>query len=375
MIADIAANAETAAIFFGGSAKELASAAIEAAALGTSLTEAAKVSEGLLDFESSINAELEASAMLGQSINFNKARELAANNDIIGAQQAVLDQLENTVDLNNLNKFQLDSIAKASGIEVGELRKQLRLRERFGGQDKERLKAAQQLLESGKKLEDITESDLATQNRRNQQQQELQGLTDELKNTFGAIGSTIMDALAPVGKVVLQLLNLAGKILLPAFKIVGSILGAVFNTIGAVISVVYNIIMGIVDLVMPLFDRITGFFSSIGSFFGGLGDSIGRDARADIGGSTQGSEFSTPMAKGGIVTGPTNALIGEAGPEAVIPLGGDVMGSGAIVSAIEKLGSDIRQLQFQVNMDGRAVAEGVTKVNQRSTANDFAMSV
>ena len=41
----------------------------------------------------------------------------------------------------------------------------------------------------------------------------------------------------------------------------------------------------------------------------------------------------------------------------------------------EKLGSDIRQLQFVVNMDGRAVAEGVTKVNQRSTANDFAMSV
>ena len=83
VIADIAENAETAAIFFGGSARELASAAIEAAALGTSLTEAAKVSEGLLDFENSINAELEASAMLGQSINFNKARELAANNDII----------------------------------------------------------------------------------------------------------------------------------------------------------------------------------------------------------------------------------------------------------------------------------------------------
>jgi phage-related minor tail protein len=39
----------------------------------------------------------------------------------------------------------------------------------------------------------------------------------------------------------------------------------------------------------------------------------------------------TPFAKGGIVTSPVNALIGEAGPEAVIPLdrfdgmmGGDV---------------------------------------------------
>ena len=376
VIKDIADNAETAAIFFGGSARELASAAIEAAALGTSLTEAAKVSDNLLDFESSINAELEASAMLGQSINFNKARELAANNDIVGAQQAVLDQLESTVDLNKLNKFQLDSIAKASGMEVGELRKQLRLRQRFGGQDKERLKAAQQLLETGKKLEDITESDLATQNRRNQQQQELQGLTDELKNTFGAMGSSIMDALAPVGKVILQLLNLAGKILLPVFKIVGSILGAVFNTIGSIISVVYGIVMGIIDAIMPFFDMVSGFFSSIGSFFGAGGDSIGRDARADIGGSTQGSEYSaTPMAKGGIVTGPTNALIGEAGPEAVIPLGGDVMGSGAIVSAIEKLGNDIRALQVQVNMDGKKVSDGVSKVVSRNQTNSAGVTL
>ena len=32
--------------------------------------------------------------MLGQSINFNRARELAAAGDILGAQQAVLDNLE-----------------------------------------------------------------------------------------------------------------------------------------------------------------------------------------------------------------------------------------------------------------------------------------
>ena len=31
--------------------------------------------------------------------------------------------------------------------------------------------------------------------------------------------------------------------------------------------------------------------------------------------------YGTPMARGGIVTGPTRAIIGESGPEAVIPLG------------------------------------------------------
>jgi len=55
---------------------------------------------------------------------------------------------------------------------------------------------------------------------------------------------------------------------------------------------------------------------------------------------------------------------------AIEKLGGDG-GSGAVVSAIEKLGADIRQLQFVVNMDGAKVADGVSKVNSRSNANTF----
>ena len=368
VIADIAENAETAAIFFGGSAKELASAAIEAAALGTSLTEAAKVSEGLLDFENSITSELEASAMLGRTINFNKARELAANNDIIGAQQAVLDQLEDTVDLNNLNRFQLDSISKASGIEVGELRKQLRLRERFRGLDGERLKAAQQVLESGKELSDITTADIELQTARNKQQQELQSLTDELGNTFGAIGSSIMDALAPVGKIILQLLNLAGKFLLPIFKLIGSIIGGIFSVIGAIVTVIYNVLSSIMDFFMPIADFISGIFSAVGSFFTGATENAGKFSNTVAG--------ATPMATGGIVTGPTNALIGEAGPEAVIPLdrmGG--MGGDAVVSAIQQLGNEIKNLQVQVNLDGKKVTDGVSKVVSRNQTNSAGVTV
>tara|TARA_Y100000592_G_C5446742_1_gene306419 strand:+ start:1 stop:1539 length:1539 start_codon:yes stop_codon:yes gene_type:complete len=368
VIADIAENAETAAIFFGGSAKELASAAIEAAALGTSLTEAAKVSEGLLDFENSITSELEASAMLGRTINFNKARELAANNDIIGAQQAVLDQLEDTVDLNNLNRFQLDSISKASGIEVGELRKQLRLRERFRGLDGERLKAAQQVLESGKELSDITTADIELQTARNKQQQELQSLTDELGNTFGAIGSSIMDALAPVGKIILQLLNLAGKFLLPIFKLIGSIIGGIFSVIGAIVTVIYNVLSSIMDFFMPIADFISGIFSAVGSFFTGATENAGKFSDTIAG--------ATPMATGGIVTRPTNALIGEAGPEAVIPLdrmGG--MGGDAVVSAIQQLGNEIKNLQVQVNLDGKKVTDGVSKVVSRNQTNSAGVTV
>jgi hypothetical protein len=59
----------------------------------------------------------------------------------------------------------------------------------------------------------------------------------------------------------------------------------------------------------------------------------------------------TPMALGGIVTRPTRALIGEAGPEAVIPLGKlrGMGGSGAIT------------IVTPVHMDGREVARVVNR--------------
>jgi hypothetical protein len=86
---DIAENAEAGMMFFQGSTKALAKAAIEARKMGTSIGETTKVAEGLLDFESSINNELELGAMLGTRVNFNKARALAFEGDMIGMQQAV----------------------------------------------------------------------------------------------------------------------------------------------------------------------------------------------------------------------------------------------------------------------------------------------
>ena len=66
----------------------------------------------------------------------------------------------------------------------------------------------------------------------------------------------------------------------------------------------------------------------------------------------------TPLATGGIVTSPTFALIGEAGPEAVIPLnrgGRNSMLSSADVNAIAKA---VREgaSQAQINLDGGRVS-------------------
>ncbi len=53
---------------------------------------------------------------------------------------------------------------------------------------------------------------------------------------------------------------------------------------------------------------------------GGSGDGAGGGGGGGNSGGGNGGEYTTPLATGGIVTRPTRALIGEAGPEAVIPL-------------------------------------------------------
>ena len=67
------------------------------------------------------------------------------------------------------------------------------------------------------------------------------------------------------------------------------------------------------------------------------------------------------MAKGGIVTGPTNALIGEAGPEAVIPLSGKNAGMGSTynISVTAGIGTNGAQV-------GRDIVEAIRKYERSS---------
>jgi hypothetical protein len=67
------------------------------------------------------------------------------------------------------------------------------------------------------------------------------------------------------------------------------------------------------------------------------------------------------MAKGGIVTGPTNALIGEAGPEAVIPLTGKNGGMGSTYNISVNAGIGTNGAQV-----GRDIVEAIRKYERSS---------
>ena len=170
VLQDMAGSAEEIASFTKGSGNNIAEAAVQARQLGLSLSTTAKISEGLLDFESSIQAEIEASVMTGRRLNFQKARQLSLEGDLAGATKEVVKQLGSEEALNKMNVLQRQSIAKSIGVSVAEMTKLVR------GQDKLTLSTAL----AGKQFDDLVGQD------------SLSTLT-QITNAVKSIGATLLD--------------------------------------------------------------------------------------------------------------------------------------------------------------------------------------
>ena len=123
VIKDIAESSETIAKFTGVTPDNLAKAAIQANKLGLSLKDIGSVAEGLLDFQSSLNKEIEASILLGRNINLQKARELALNNDLEGVAIEITKQVGGEAEFNKLNLIQRKALAESIGLSVEQLSK------------------------------------------------------------------------------------------------------------------------------------------------------------------------------------------------------------------------------------------------------------
>jgi hypothetical protein len=106
---------------FANNPKELAKAVGQVRRFGVSLTQAKNIANGLLDFEQSIGAELEAEILLGRQFNFERARAAAATGDIATATEEVLKQTQNLTDEQLKSPIIQEAIAKATGLSVDEL--------------------------------------------------------------------------------------------------------------------------------------------------------------------------------------------------------------------------------------------------------------
>ena len=143
-------------------------------------------------------------------------------------------------------------------------------------------------------------------------------------------------------------------------------IGAVGNAALAVAAVIVNTMVGILTA-MSVALLTNPYTAEAGAEIGFTAIELGIAGNAAIGvgaGALQialgtaitaaTATLATPFAEGGIVTGPTLALIGEAGPEAVVPLG-SAFGAAAFA------GAGGAEQTIIVQMDGREVSRRVVR--------------
>jgi hypothetical protein len=180
---------------FKGNPVELAKAVAEMKELGTSLETTQKQANALLDWQTSIQNTLEASLITGRNINLDKARELALNNDLVGAAKELVGQQMNYNTFSEMNAIQRSTFAKSLGLETQELSDQLLKLEYMGKSRKEVAALAGE--EAAKRLEA-----LSAQDKFNQAVQKLQDIFVSLiDGPIGQLLDLLTDVLGLIGKI------------------------------------------------------------------------------------------------------------------------------------------------------------------------------
>ena len=138
---DMAANAEDIAVNTKNGGKDMATVSVAAHKLGVEMSSLTKMSAGLLDFESSINKQMEASVLLGKEINLDKAREAALNGDILGATQEMLKNVGGEAEFNKMNVIQRKALADSMGVSVSDLSKMVKNQDELANLTEEQTQA------------------------------------------------------------------------------------------------------------------------------------------------------------------------------------------------------------------------------------------
>jgi ABC-type transporter Mla subunit MlaD len=116
IIQDISSVSFNVIATLGKSPDILAEAATRARELGLNLDQVEKIADSLLNFESSISAELTAELLTGKQLNLERARFLALNNDTKGLMEEINKQGINFNEFTKMGRIAQEGLAATLGM-------------------------------------------------------------------------------------------------------------------------------------------------------------------------------------------------------------------------------------------------------------------
>lgn len=263
VMGDVAKMSGVALSMISKSPTAIIKTAVEARRLGTELNKMADASSKLLDFQNSVNAEMEASVLIGQSINLQEARRKAYQGDLVGSTEEIL-KLSKSVNFEKLDYFQMQSFAKATGRSVEELTKMLQAQKQM---DEARASGDPEVQRQLKAYEEMKAANEAT-----------------AKSMGGNLGLMLLQKANQERTVVLQnqwnkMLMQASEMFLPiidfSLKVVGALMSVlpIMSAIGRMIVGIGTGMLRIGDGIAVIY-RTTNAWISMGNKFANFGIGI-----------------------------------------------------------------------------------------------------
>ena len=219
VIKDVSGASSNVRTIFRGNTIELIKQSAELRKIGSSLDQAAKSAESLLNFESSVGAELKASALLGQNINFNQSRRLFFEGKIAEGEKALQKELERVGDIDKLNYFQRKALSELTGKDINELQKIGSLKKTQQKIDQENPDLAKERLKLEKELAKVAGSEVEQKKRAN----ELAAIENVAKTRTAILDAQKEQAMLALGKAMKPLMDIVRAVQIVFFKLLATI--------------------------------------------------------------------------------------------------------------------------------------------------------
>ena len=227
---------------FGKNPALIADAVAQAKSLGMELDQVDAIANSLLNFEESIAKELEAELLLGQSINLEKARQAALDNDLATLAKEISTQVGSAAEFGEMNRIQQDALAQSVGMTREDLAQTLFVQEQLAGATGEEAERRQAILD--KRIEEvglaqaqkeIAKDGLSTLEDQANVSEKFQKTVKKVLDSFMGIAGTVMEILDPVMNFLLPVFNgiaAAVKLMLDGLTLILPILGGIVGLLG-----------------------------------------------------------------------------------------------------------------------------------------------
>ncbi len=177
--------------------------------LGMEMSQVDKIAESLLNFESSIEKEMQAELMLGKELNLEKARSAALQNDFATVAEEIAKQAGSSADFAKMNRLEQQALAEAVGMGREELAQTLFTQEMLKNTTGDEAEKRQELLdklieenglkEAQKIMADTSFEDLQAQA---DKQTEMKQAAADMNQVFLELGKSLQPAMKTMAAMV-----------------------------------------------------------------------------------------------------------------------------------------------------------------------------